>query len=81
MVRGVVMIYNLISFFGCYFVLLAYYLYYCSSVDKTKVHWLNLTGAILLFIFSIHTGLVPYMFLNGMWSIITIIELLKQLKE
>lgn len=74
---------DLIGFIGVLLILIAYFLNINNKLDSGDITYilLNLIGAILACLASILMKYYPFILLEGVWTIISILALFKYLKD
>jgi len=74
---------DLIGFIGVLLILIAYFLNINNKLDSGDITYilLNLIGAILACLASILMKYYPFILLEGVWTIISILALIKYLKD
>ena len=74
---------DLIGFIGVLLILIAYFLNINNKLDSNHIYYIliNLIGAILACLASILMKYYPFILLEGVWTIISLIALIKYIKN
>ena len=74
---------DLIGFIGVLLILIAYFLNINDKIDSSDIKYIlmNLIGAILACLASILMKYYPFVLLEGTWTIVSLVALIKYLKR
>ena len=74
---------DLIGFIGVLLILIAYFLNINDKIDSSDIKYIlmNLIGAILACLASILMKYYPFVLLEGTWTIVSLVALIKYLKN